>query len=72
LGRAPKQTWDDGYDLYKKYVLESSSVDGTAIAEARPNPLPNFGGQNQLEDECSRSQNLPNQKLEVAIEELMH
>lgn len=72
LGRTPKQTWDDGYDLYKKYVLDSSSVDGAALAEARPNPLPDFGSQSQLEDECSKSQNLQNQKVEVVIEELMH
>lgn len=71
LGRTPKQTWDDGYDLYKKYVLDYSSVDGAALAEARPNPLPDFGSQSQLEDECSKSQNLQNQKVEVVIEELM-
>ena len=72
MGRAPKQTWDELYDLYKKYVLDSSSVDGAAIAEARPNHLPDFGSQSQLEDEFSKSQNLQNQKAEVAIEELMH
>jgi hypothetical protein len=26
LGRTPKQTWDDGYELYKKYVIEKSEV----------------------------------------------
>ncbi len=26
LGRTPKQTWDDGYDLYKKYVIEKMEV----------------------------------------------
>jgi transposase InsO family protein len=71
-GRTRKQTWDDGYDLYKKYVLDSSSVDGTALAEALPNPFPNFNSHNQLEDECSKSQNIKNQKVEVVIEELMH
>jgi hypothetical protein len=25
-GRTPKQTWDDGYELYKKYVIEKSEV----------------------------------------------
>jgi hypothetical protein len=55
-----------------KYVLDSSSVDSAALAEARPNPLPDFGSQSQLEDECSKSQNLQNQKVEVVIEELMH
>lgn len=26
LGRTPKQTWNDGYELYKKYVIEKSEV----------------------------------------------
>lgn len=26
LGRTPKQTWDDGYELYKKYVIEKMEV----------------------------------------------
>lgn len=26
LGRTPKQTWDDGYELYKKYVIEKTEV----------------------------------------------
>ncbi|MCM2353869.1 MAG: IS481 family transposase [Pseudobdellovibrio sp.] len=26
LGRTPKQTWDAGYELYKKYVIEKSEV----------------------------------------------
>lgn len=26
LGRTPKQTWEDSYDLYKKYVIEKSEV----------------------------------------------
>lgn len=25
-GRTPKQTWDDGYELYKKYVIEKMEV----------------------------------------------
>jgi hypothetical protein len=25
-GRTPKQTWDDGYELYKKYVIEKTEV----------------------------------------------
>jgi transposase InsO family protein len=25
-GRTPKQTWDDGYELYKKYVIENEEV----------------------------------------------
>lgn len=32
LGRTPKQTWDDGYELYKKYMLEKMEVtDAVAI-----------------------------------------
>lgn len=32
LGRTPKQTWDDGYELYKKYVIEKTEVtDALAI-----------------------------------------
>jgi transposase InsO family protein len=30
LGRTPKQTWDDGYALYKKYVIERSEVTNDA------------------------------------------
>jgi hypothetical protein len=26
LGRTPKQTWNDGYELYKKYVIEKMEV----------------------------------------------
>lgn len=26
LGRTPKQTWDEGYELYKKYVIEKMEV----------------------------------------------
>lgn len=26
LSRTPRQTWDDGYELYKKYVIEKSEV----------------------------------------------
>ncbi len=26
VGRTPKQTWDDGYELYKKYVIEKTEV----------------------------------------------
>jgi transposase InsO family protein len=26
LGRTPKQTWDDGYELYKKYVIDKTEV----------------------------------------------
>lgn len=26
LGRTPKQTWTDGYELYKKYVIEKMEV----------------------------------------------
>lgn len=26
LGRTPKQTWDDGFELYKKYVIEKTEV----------------------------------------------
>lgn len=26
LGRTPKQTWEDGYELYKKYVIEKMEV----------------------------------------------
>lgn len=26
-GRTPKQTWDDGYDLYRKYVIEEKEVE---------------------------------------------
>jgi hypothetical protein len=32
LGRTPKQTWDDGYDLYKKYVIEKMEVTVEAVA----------------------------------------
>lgn len=31
LGRTPKQTWDDGYELYKKYVIEKSEVTNEAV-----------------------------------------
>ena len=31
LGRTPKQTWDDGFDLYKKYVIEKSEVTNQPI-----------------------------------------
>jgi transposase InsO family protein len=30
LGRTPKQTWDDGYELYKKYVIEKIEVTNDA------------------------------------------
>ncbi len=26
LGRTPKQTWDEGYDLYKEYMIEKTEV----------------------------------------------
>jgi transposase InsO family protein len=31
LGRTPKQTWDDGYELYKKYVIEKLEVTNEAL-----------------------------------------
>ena len=31
LGRTPKQTWDDGYELYKKYVIEKSEVTNEVV-----------------------------------------
>ena len=31
LGRTPKQTWDDGYDLYKKYVIDKTEVAVEAV-----------------------------------------
>ena len=31
LGRTPKQTWDDGYELYKKYVIEKTEVTDEAV-----------------------------------------
>jgi transposase len=31
-GRTPKQTWDEGYELYKKYMLEKSEVTDAAVA----------------------------------------
>ena len=31
LGRTPKQTWDDGYELYKKYVIEKTEVTDGAV-----------------------------------------
>jgi len=30
-GRTPKQTWDDGYELYKKYMIEKSEVTDAAV-----------------------------------------
>lgn len=30
-GRTPKQTWDDGYELYKKYVIEKSEVTNDVV-----------------------------------------
>jgi hypothetical protein len=40
LGRTPKQTWDDGYDLYRKYVIENSaSTNCETIGEDRPNKM---------------------------------
>ncbi|MBK7843313.1 MAG: hypothetical protein IPJ71_06395 [Bdellovibrionales bacterium] len=51
---------------------QNTSVDGAAIAEARPNLQSDYGIQDKVEDECSKSQNLQNQKSEVAIKELMN
>ena len=31
LGQTPKQTWDDGYELYKKYVIEKLEVTPESI-----------------------------------------
>jgi transposase InsO family protein len=31
LGRTPKQTWDDGYELYKKYVIDKTEVTAEAV-----------------------------------------
>jgi hypothetical protein len=31
LGRTPRQTWDDGYDLYKKYVIDKTEVTVEAV-----------------------------------------
>lgn len=30
-GRTPKQTWDDGFDLYKKYVIEKTEVTNEVV-----------------------------------------
>jgi hypothetical protein len=30
-GRTPKQTWDDGYELYKKYVIDKTEVTVEAV-----------------------------------------
>lgn len=30
-GRTPKQTWDEGYELYKKYVIEKSEVTNEVV-----------------------------------------
>lgn len=30
-GRTPKQTWDEGYELYKKYVIEKMEVTDAAV-----------------------------------------
>ena len=30
-GRTPKQTWEDGYELYKKYVIERTEVTDAAV-----------------------------------------
>ena len=31
LGRTPKQTWDDGYEFYKKYVIDKTEVTVEAV-----------------------------------------
>lgn len=33
LGRTPKQTWDDGYQFYKKYVIEKTEVTPEAVVQ---------------------------------------
>ncbi len=38
-GRTPKQTWNDGYPLYKKFVIETGSEIGWANPEDRPSQV---------------------------------
>lgn len=33
LGRTPKQTWDDGYEFYKKYVIDKTEVTVEAVVQ---------------------------------------
>lgn len=63
-GRTPKQTWTDGYELYKKYVIENpTSTNCNAIGEEHPSGQTSSG---------EPFQNLQNPKMEVTTEVAVH
>lgn len=74
-GRTPKQTWDDGYELYLKYVLEKEP---SAMSEANPEDCPNrktqIEGQRPVEDGALSSIRsiFQNNEMEVENSSLIH
>jgi len=69
-GRTPKQTWDDGYELYSKYVLEKEASEmSEANVEGRPNELAPTKDKSFVEDGAAAVpvSNFQNGQMEVPI-----
>ncbi len=64
-GRTPKQTWDEGYELYKEYVIEGASAIGGPNREDRPTHQDTTGESSRLEDGGVSAQSTGTKKLEV-------
>lgn len=74
-GRTPKQTWDDGYELYTKYVLEKeASTVSEANVEGRPNEIIAFESQKSIEDGAAPTtlSKLQSEQKEVEIKMNIH
>ncbi|MCB0361511.1 MAG: transposase [Bdellovibrionales bacterium] len=55
-GRTPRQTFDDGYELYKKFVIENlTSTNCETIREDGPNLNSLFENQRKLEDQIVKN-----------------
>ena len=65
-GRTPKQTWDAGYELYKKYVIEQASAIGEDNPEDRPSQQTIECRSALIED--GGAQNIQKTRLEVTTE----
>jgi hypothetical protein len=71
-GRTPKQTWDDGCELYQKYVLFlKASSNFAEITEDRPSWSSSDQWKNPHEDEAPRTQNFQNPREEMTNENVL-
>lgn len=68
-GRTPKQTWDDGYELYSQYVLEKeASKISEANVEGRPNETTAIEGQKFILDGVAATTHSNFQNAQMGVE----